>query len=404
MQWYIALIILLLPAYLVRFEIAGIPTTLLEILIYLAIPALLISRPIARLGQRLQPVLSRYGWPILLLLLGAIIATIVAPDKRQALGLLKAYVIDPILLFAVIVAGTDTKEQRWRLVHALILGGVILAWSSIFLENEEGRALGLYAFDVNPSPNYLALFLAPIAGLAFGLVATIPGRPSLQRGLIAAAGISLAMALFNSQSRGALLAAGFVFALSFIKAAADQWPKAARYLLWPAIIVLTVGSLTVGTMAALPSFEEKPDHRVATSNNLRYEIWQTTLRDIIPAKPLTGVGLGNYQSYFTELTKDRINYPEFIAPWARTPHNFLLTVWTNLGLLGIIAIIWLVIRFSLDLYRTPKSPLRFGLFLAMLALLIHGLVDSVYWKNDLAALFWTLLAFGYLEANHDEIA
>jgi hypothetical protein len=44
--------------------------------------------------------------------------------------------------------------------------------------------------------------------------------------------------------------------------------------------------------------------------------------------------------------------------------------------------------------------MQLGIVLAMVAIIVHGLVDVPYFKNDLALEFWTLLGiqFGALRA------
>jgi O-antigen ligase len=83
-------------------------------------------------------------------------------------------------------------------------------------------------------------------------------------------------------------------------------------------------------------------------------------------------------------------------------HNIFLTTWSELGLIGLAAfaviffgLIWRAWRSSgsaTDLYR----PLLWGIFAAWVVFVIHGLVDSPYWKNDLSLEFWILAALEVL--------
>jgi hypothetical protein len=71
------------------------------------------------------------------------------------------------------------------------------------------------------------------------------------------------------------------------------------------------------------------------------------------------------------------------------------------------AFIWLVIKFfkagfnsgdkQLALLKrsgqvTVKQWLKLGIMAAMITIIIHGLVDVPYFKNDLAILFWIIMA------------
>ena len=99
MIYLLSLICALLPTYLIRFSIFGIPTTVLETIIYFAflIQIYLILR--SKLGIknyeiRNKKFISHISYiiiPIALFFVAIIISTIIAPDKRAALGIAKAW-------------------------------------------------------------------------------------------------------------------------------------------------------------------------------------------------------------------------------------------------------------------------------------------------------------------------
>ena len=83
------------------------------------------------------------------------------------------------------------------------------------------------------------------------------------------------------------------------------------------------------------------------------------------------------------------------------PHNIFLNFWSELGLLGALLFIWIIIKHSYSslkltiAYGREKKPekyLALGLLAAMVAIIIHGLVDVPYFKNDLSVLFWLIVA------------
>jgi hypothetical protein len=56
---------------------------------------------------------------------------------------------------------------------------------------------------------------------------------------------------------------------------------------------------------------------------------------------------------------------------------------------------WLLIKFwyyASLIYRKRQDMMVLALALAMLAIVIHGLVDVPYFKNDLAVLWWLIIA------------
>ena len=96
MTW-LGLILAFLPAYLVRFTILGLPTTLLEVLIVVFLFIVLVRTGPADLARLRQ--LGRINWAIGLFVMAGIIATIVSPETLRALGQLKAFIFEPVFLF-----------------------------------------------------------------------------------------------------------------------------------------------------------------------------------------------------------------------------------------------------------------------------------------------------------------
>ncbi len=74
-----------------------------------------------------------------------------------------------------------------------------------------------------------------------------------------------------------------------------------------------------------------------------------------------------------------------------------MNFWSTTGLLGLAAFGWLLyaaFRVSWRGWRTGAWPWRamhFGVLLALVGIVIHGLVDVPYFKNDLSLEFWALL-------------
>ena len=69
--------------------------------------------------------------------------------------------------------------------------------------------------------------------------------------------------------------------------------------------------------------------------------------------------------------------------------------------MGLAAFTWIVVAGLRLCWRAWRSasrdwrPIELGIFLALVAIVVHGLVDVPYWKNDLSTEFWVLLAVGW---------
>jgi putative inorganic carbon (HCO3(-)) transporter len=384
---------LLLPAYLFRFSTLGIPTTALEILIVLSFLAtVLATRSKWKFPPR--PFLIAIG----LFVLSALVATAIAPDKRVALGILKAWIVDPILFAWSTYQFAGEQKFVRALISVMVASGVLVSLSAIYQRltsdlTADGRALGIYGYfpRENASPNFLALYVAPIATLAFAMALSALKTMRRASAVLFVAFLGMLSGILFSESRGGLIgiaAGSFIALLIYFR----EWIHARG---WAKVVVALgiVASLALGWQIAKPNFALSPVEggRVTSSNNLRWEIWKTT-GEILKDKWALGVGLGNYQDYFTEFTKDRANYPEFIAPLALTPHNLFLAVWVNVGFVGLLSFLWLIwlsLRRVLINAHTPSLTLI--LLAALAAILVHGLVDTPYFKNDLSVLFWIVV-------------
>jgi len=114
--------------------------------------------------------------------------------------------------------------------------------------------------------------------------------------------------------------------------------------------------------------------------------------------PLFGVGLDNFLYQY----RDRYVLPEAIVERNLShPHNIVLDFWTRLGILGVVAIVWLEVVFfreGLRLYRGLRDPdlrvLALGLMASMADCLAHGLIDNSYFLVDLAFVFMLTVGLG----------
>jgi O-antigen ligase len=87
-------------------------------------------------------------------------------------------------------------------------------------------------------------------------------------------------------------------------------------------------------------------------------------------------------------------------------------MWLNLGLLGLIAFTWiLVVTFKRSAYHFKKfasteinsAPKLRVLGMALLvSILVYGLFDTQFFKNDLSVLFWVIIAVIFV-ADHEDI-
>ncbi len=397
MRFFLLAIITLLPTYLVRFHVGQFPTTLLEILL-LATFVYWITQKIKTKTYNLAP--STYNLPILLFLLSGVIAIFVAPDTRSALGLFRAYIVEPILFFIMFIDVARKWSPRanlasggptvWRDVTiALSLSALGVALPAIYQEwNPIGipnihwaaeatrRVTSWYGF-----PNAIGLYLAPLIPF---FVAQIfqKGERLVVKCYLSIVTIAAVAAIVFAHSEGAL------FALVFVGIIAGLAYKKTR--LWTATLALLF-ALAILYNPGWYSYAHDQLTLQNDSGKVRRIQWEETahmLRD----HPFFGAGLAGYPKTFAPYHK--ATYIEIY----QYPHNILLNFWSELGLTGVVAFFWLIAVFfkkSIKNLSPTTYHLQPILMASMSIILIHGLVDVVYFKNDLAIFFWLLLALTF---------
>jgi len=387
MTYLISLILLLLPTYLIRFSVFGIPSTVLEVLIYTVF--------LYGLWQARKAGFKPIPFLILivpaLMIVALIISTIIAPDKRVALGELKGFFIDPFI-FLWLLWQFAQKEKLLLFFGSLSISGLFVAIHTIIQKilghvTPDGRVIGIFGY----SPNYLALFLMPISVLVFGLGWHFLAKKKVLWSLGAdLTFILIGLAIYFSGSRGGILALVFGIGIFFL-AKYWYWIRE-RFSSKVIVIVLILVAIYTAWTFIRPDFSASPDSgRVASSNNVRFQIWQTSWELGITKgvkNAILGVGLGNFQNAFDKLTKDRANFPEYITPMALTPHNIFLMFWLSTGILGLLSLLGLFalfIRQALKHLSAEYAPIILSVFSSII---IYGLVEASIWKNDLSIIFF----------------
>ena len=130
-DWALYLIILLLPAYQIRFQIGppagGVPMTFLESLILLLAGVELIYLFKQRLVKKALVRISKHRAPLIfifLFLLAALISVFTAPDTIKAAGIFKAYFFEAVLFYFLAILIIDDEKKLntlWRVLSILVL-------------------------------------------------------------------------------------------------------------------------------------------------------------------------------------------------------------------------------------------------------------------------------------------
>jgi len=124
-----------------------------------------------------------------------------------------------------------------------------------------------------------------------------------------------------------------------------------------------------------------------SSLSSRLMIWESAGK-IIKDNPVWGVGPGNFQEKYLEYQKYFSPYLEWAVPH---PHNLYLSFYLYSGILGLAAFLSLLVLWLKKVIWQKKEAITLIVLGIIIYFLLHGMVDTTYFKNDLAAIFW--LAF-----------
>ena len=400
----------LLPSYLLRFEVFGLPSTILEVMIWAVVLGWATKQLSLRGAERrgnlnlLKTRLAKIKYPLILFFLASIISIFISPDKFAAMGVWRAYFLESVLFFFLILAVVKNKDDFKKVIFGLSISALYLSLYAIGQRffglpipapwQEELRVTSLF-----PYPNAVGLFLAPIAILMIGLLIETFKKKSLTTYyLLLTATLSL-MAITFAKSDGAimaLLAIGFLLMLAniFIR-------KKIRADFILIILVLVAAGLLFNMLAPVKDKILLRDW----SGFVRLTIWGETW-NMLKDNFIFGAGLNGYQTAILPYHESRGWMEVYLYP-----HNIILNFWSELGLLGLAGFVWLLERFGKMCYKlllaankilsSDRHAKTYAItaIAAMAVLLIHGLVDVPYFKNDLSILFWIIYAMP-LAAKH----
>ncbi|EKD33213.1 MAG: O-antigen polymerase [uncultured bacterium] len=377
------LVLMLLPVYLLRFSIAGLPFTFLEVMILI----LFCFWALKHKGMRSFPKYSKqFLIPSAVLLASAIAGVAVSDNLLSALGIFKAYFIEPMLFFAVAISVFRTYDDilfaLWRLCVGVILisvFGIFQYFSGTAIPvpwDIERRVTSFYTF-----PNAVGLFVAPVVALILPIVARafVSMKPKYFFLAISASALGALVIIF-AKSEAALGALAIVFLLMLVTSRMGRFA---------ALLIVLATTITLASAPALRATIIQKAALQDYSGQVRLSQWSETA-DMLRDRPIFGAGLAGYPTALAPYHKAE-QYEIF-----QYPHNIFLNIWTELGLLGLAAFVLFAIL-SLRLFaRAWKDrqmrPLALGAFGALLVMFIHGLVDVPYFKNDLAVMTWMIFA------------
>lgn len=340
---------------------------------------------------------------------GMVFATAMSPVKAAAIsGLIKLTL--NILLFLLMARVLRRPRLRTTLVTAYLLTSLVVSVNGIrqqfygapagatWTDPASNLADATRVYSYLGNPNLLAGYLVP--AIVFSAVAIFAWARWTPKLLAVVALVANTLCLYWTLSRGGWL--GFVgggFALLVLLV--HFWsPRFNAFWRRWALSVLIGGSVAF-LMLAVAVLEPLRDRvmsifagRSDSSNNFRINVWIAVL-DMIKDRPFLGIGPGN----------DAFNrvYPLYQQPryTALSAYSVILEIAVEAGLIGLAIFFWLLtVTFGqgwrqLQHMRDHQSVQAYWLIAAlatMAGMLVHGLVDTIWYRPQVSILWWLMLA------------
>ncbi len=379
-EFIISAILFCLPFYFIRLKHDWISFSIVEILIISLFILWILSKE-----EKYLVVNNKYSIPVALIITGLLLSTAVNKNYYTGLGVIKGWFLFPVLL-AIIYRERLKKNEEflgWSL-KAFFWGGAFLSVLGIFY-----RAFDSLTYDGRlrifyDSPNQLAMYLAPVFLVGIFLFYK---EACKKHKLVYALGLVLiSINLYFTFSFGAWVALVLALGASFWFSRNVIWKEGRKFIAIMAVLLVVISIFWAGFYKLGDIGPEGERSSLAS----RAMIWKSAGL-MVKNSPFFGIGPGNFQEKYLEHQKYFPPYLEWAVP---QPHNLFLAFWLEAGILGLVGFAWLLILFFRDNKKTRDNFPKTGLLClaVMLYFLIHGLVDTTYWRNDMAVIFWAVIA------------
>ncbi len=406
-----------------------------------------------------------FGTELILLVVIGFVAAGVAGFSNAGLGIWKAYFFEPALLYIVVInvftspvilSGTQRSEESiidgqtyhrsfagaqddkikyilWPLCFSALAVSLVAVYQKLtgdLIDNPywaaaaTRRAVSFFGY-----PNAVGLYLGPLILLFIGWLgyARLVCRAPKKFQVVIASSIALSfIAIVFAKSSGALLGVSAGLAVFCLLA-----NRRAR------LAIISIAALAAIGCAAIPLARHSVADKILLrdfSGTVRRIGWNDTWQMLSDGRLVFGAGLANFQAavrpyhqrgfYISDGTPDFWQrLPADAALRARAwqpleiylyPHNIFLNFWSELGFAGLLLFIWIIGKYLFVSVQNLKSKIKnqdgqqyyltLGLMAAMVVVVIHGLVDVPYFKNDLAVMFWLLIAMlAFIDLRNKEV-
>jgi putative inorganic carbon (hco3(-)) transporter len=332
-------------------------------------------------------------------------------SRRVALGIVKGWLLIPLLYYLMMYKLTTKRSQLKTALNCFIVSALpLVIWafyqyfSGDFL-TLDGRASGPFI-----NANYLAMYLSPaVVALWIHLVRLILNNFKFSNFFLTACGAFVySIALLLTQSYGAIL--GVIGAMTIYLIL--NWNlfkrngKDRELLMLKRIVYLLCVLGVVVIASGLLIFVNTEKWRVLlelaerSSSSVRLQIYQISAA-LIAQNPWLGIGLGQYEAVYNLQAVSILGKAPY--EWVMIhPHNIFLAFWLNLGLAGLLMFLIIIVSAFAGYVRAVDFKDKYFKLIGLtmlIVVLLHGQIDTHFFKNDLALMFWLIIGLVSLPNN-----
>ncbi len=388
----IAVVIVLLPFGAIDVPGIGISVVLAAMLVPAGAAA------VAVLLGELRPRRSVLLAGLLLCVVSAILSTAGSADRSGSLTLAVVAVLALGYATAIVLAESDVSEVGGWLPLATPIGGAISVWAlssaGSIMSTEGGGVITGRLQGPFAQPNELGVFCAAMLPIGVIAVVTATTRAGFSIQLVSTLAIGAAWVM--SMSRGAWIGGCLALVIvAVFSPTTRRWLALALVSVIGFLMVALTAPPAAGTLGALGSRLRSFSDASNNPYDDRPAIWAEAWRQA-GEHPWFGVGPGGFPAAAGESASSVSVQPPL------HPHNLLLTVLAERGVVGLAAAGLVVIGCIIVMVRAWQwyaqglgldSAWRIAAVSGLVAIAAHGVVDMPLRNPIVAALTWTLLGY-----------
>lgn len=282
------------------------------------------------------------------------------------------------LLLGYIIGDKIPNLVFWSVVIWSLLTTLGIYWNSIVEDNL--RAISFFI----KFPN------AAAGSLAFILPFVLLNKQINNKYIKILLSLLIIYAIFITGSRGAFLATVFMLILLTIFKYHDLKKLLVKKYVYLAIALLVVFfnvtniDLSTRYTELFRNYDELIENRIGGDRLL---LWWSSI-EMIKDYPITGVGIHNFNKVYIEngYISDYAKEPNLMSP-----HNLVLHIFVETGLIGICSFLFLIYsQFKFLSSFIKKDDFVLAYWLAVVVMLVHGIVDYLFLVKGFYQLYWFL--------------